>query len=281
MAFILDGITKGFRITNRQISDNEPVEVPNYDSVYKHQESVELQISKEIRLGRYRLCAAGDKPRIVSALGALPKSSGGVRLIHDCSRPQGKSVNSAYERGQRLRFTCVQNFAKKLRRNDFMCKVDLSEAYRSCGVHPDDHQLTGLKMRFRGDTCETYMVDTRLPFGAAASVVAFHYLSEAIKLMMVHRGFVNTEAYLDDFAFCGSESECQAFFDTLTSLMTRLGFTVNWAKCQRPSQVMTFLGVELDTVNGVKRLPDEKVEKLLEELNVAAAKAFISKQALQ
>uniref|UniRef100_A0A1I8IMS4 Reverse transcriptase domain-containing protein n=1 Tax=Macrostomum lignano TaxID=282301 RepID=A0A1I8IMS4_9PLAT len=211
---------------------------------------VARQIANELRLGRYRLYAAGDKPRIVSVLGALPKSNGGVRLIHDCSRPQGKSVNSANESEQRLRFTYVQNFAKRLKKNYFMCKIDLSEAYRSCGIHPDDHLPV-----YRFEVSVRWCCSRHLHGGHAPAI------------------------------WCGcfrQRDECEAFFNVLTStLMAKLGFTVNWAKCQRPSKMMTFLGVELDTVKGLKRLSNEKVEKLLEQLDEIAAKDRISKQGLQ
>ena len=33
------------------------------------------------------------KPELISPLGAIPKTAGGVRLIHDCSRPAGNSLN--------------------------------------------------------------------------------------------------------------------------------------------------------------------------------------------
>ena len=46
---------------------------------------VQAQIVEESEEGRYNV--SSEKPQIVSALGAIPKSSGGVRLIHDCSRP--------------------------------------------------------------------------------------------------------------------------------------------------------------------------------------------------
>ena len=34
-----------------------------------------------------------EPPNIISPMGAIPKSDGGVRLIHDCSRPDGLSVD--------------------------------------------------------------------------------------------------------------------------------------------------------------------------------------------
>ena len=34
-----------------------------------------------------------ERPKIVSALGVVPKASGAIRLIHDASRPIGYALN--------------------------------------------------------------------------------------------------------------------------------------------------------------------------------------------
>ena len=49
------------------------------------------RIIEEIREGQYT--ATDEPPRLVSALGAIPKSSQGVCFIHDCSGPHGCVVN--------------------------------------------------------------------------------------------------------------------------------------------------------------------------------------------
>ena len=54
---------------------------------------VEAQIKEEISNGRY--IVTRDKPLVISALGAIPKpDSGDLRLIHDCSRPEGLGVKA-------------------------------------------------------------------------------------------------------------------------------------------------------------------------------------------
>ena len=169
---------------------------------------MQSQILQELQTGRYRVC---DKPTIVSALGAIPKSgSDGIRLIHDCSQPHGRALNDLYISQQKLRFSSAAAFARRLRKGMYMCKVDLSQAYRSCGIHPSDHCLTGLQFTFEGDIRPTYMVDTRLPFGAAASVNSFFQLSNAIRFMMLKRGFYNLEVYMDDFGYAGSRMSAAA-----------------------------------------------------------------------
>lgn len=66
----------------------------NYQSAINpvNRGKVEDTIRDEIRQGNYVVSAI--KPRIASALGAIPKAeSSELRLIHDCSRPHGQAVN--------------------------------------------------------------------------------------------------------------------------------------------------------------------------------------------
>lgn len=280
--FVLSGVSDGFRISNvsNDSTDAEPVEQENYSSVIQNHVAVQSQILSEITSGRYRVVE--DRPAIVSAMGAIPKSSGnGVRLIHDCSQPKGKAVNDLFVSDSKIRFSSAANFRRRLRKDIYMGKVDLSQAYRSCGIHPDDHKLTGLKFTFDGDSEPTYMVDTRLPFGAAASVNGFFQVSNAIRFMMLKRKFYNFEVYMDDFGFAGSQSECWRFFTELTQLVQKLGFTVNWEKSVPPTKEMCFLGILFDTRSGLMTLPSAKVQELVEFIDVCISKSWISKRELQ
>ena len=91
--FILDGIKNGFNIIDPE-SVPISVEMDNYSSAMAEnvRAQVESQILTEIQNGRYRI--VDHKPRIVSALGAIPKKdSNKIRLIHDASRPVGEALN--------------------------------------------------------------------------------------------------------------------------------------------------------------------------------------------
>uniref|UniRef100_A0A1I8G338 Cleavage and polyadenylation specificity factor subunit 4 n=3 Tax=Macrostomum lignano TaxID=282301 RepID=A0A1I8G338_9PLAT len=155
------------------------------------------------------------------------------------------------------------------------------QAYRSCGIHPDDQMLAGIKYLPPGSREPVYLIDTRLPFGAAASVYCFQKLSSAIRLMMIKRGFNNTEAYIDYLAFCGSLTECRDFYLELKSLVVRLGFEINEEKCVPPTQCMVFLGIRFDSVAGTMSLPPEKLEELQLLLKDCLAKPRLSKWILR
>jgi hypothetical protein len=45
------------------------------------------------------------------------------------------------------------------------------------------------------------------------------------------------------------------------NLIESLGLLINWSKTCEPSQLMTYLGIQIDCVNRRLTLPDEKLEK--------------------
>ena len=86
----MQGISSGFSIINSD-KPTDSIEMDNYKSAISAHQQVEQQILQEIQEGRYLVVE--QKPQVVSALGAIPKPDGNIRLIHDCSRPAGQSIN--------------------------------------------------------------------------------------------------------------------------------------------------------------------------------------------
>ena len=70
--------------------------------------------------------------------------------------------------------------------------------------------------------------------------------------------------YLDDFLVIGrpGSAECMANFTLLLSVFEHLGIPVAVDKLEGPAPVITFLGIELDTIKGITRLPTRKLEEL-------------------
>ena len=91
--FILNGITLRFDIIDKDASPR-PVECGNHKSAQPGSplyDQANAQILKEVQMGNYEVVS--EPPLIVSPMGVIPKPDGGVRLIHDCSLPKGRSVN--------------------------------------------------------------------------------------------------------------------------------------------------------------------------------------------
>ena len=105
-----------------------------------------------------------SKPLVISALGAIPKDDGKVRIIHDLSRPN-MGVNQ-FGDSSSCSYLTIDHATGKLPKNGFMSKVDLRAAYRSVPIHPRNYGYMGLSWIFGTSHNRTFMTDTRLPFGS-------------------------------------------------------------------------------------------------------------------
>lgn len=260
----MNGVKYGFMIVNSE--GYKPAEQNNYTSATcaANKHYVEQQIKTELEEGRYIIVE--EKPLIISALGAIVKDSGKVRLIHDASQPQHTSLNSYATIYDKISLDTINHAEELIRPGYFLAKIDLKSAYRSVLIHPSQYKLTGLKWCF--DKSPTYMVDTRLPFGARLSVDIFYKLGCAVKYIMSSKGYHNVLVYLDDFLIIEPTKEkCIETLNILIKLVRKLGFSVAWDKVEGPTNRLTFLGVELDTTHMELRLPSDKCIKLLEQLD--------------
>jgi len=256
------------------------VHCKNYKSATNKdvKDKVEAQIIHELREGNYKISSA--KPPIVSAIGAIPKDTGKVRLIHDCSRPPGFNVNS-YASTAQFKYQSIDTAVDLIQENGYLAKIDLSSAYRSAPIHPDCYKFTGLSWTFSGCNSPTYMYDTRFLFGASTAPEKFQRIVNTITRHMGRLGY-KVICYLDDFLIIEStKSRCQAAFDILCRLLEDLGFKINWSKVVPPSQEVPFLGVQINTVSRTLSLSEEKIDKLRAELKLWESKHKATKHELQ
>ena len=231
-------------------------------------------------MAQYQVCDI--KPTIISALGAIPKpDSTELRIIQDFSRPYGNSVNSYADPGT-YNFTSVDNAAKLIRPGSFMCKIDIRRAYRHAGLHPSQYKFTGMQWHFEGDSKPTYMYDTRLPFGASESVGCFHRITQSIVRMMQRRVDCDILCYIDDFLIISNTfDQCLRSKNILITLLTDLGFDINWDKCVGPSQQMTFLGIILDSADMSMSIPPSKLREIRQSALMWCDKQKATKRQIQ
>ena len=278
--FILDGIKDGFDIIDAD-ANITPVSCQNHPSAKPNSplyEKATAQVLREIQNGHYVVCE--EPPDIVSPMAAIPKPDGDVRLIHDCSRPVGEAVNDYCSTDWHQKFSRVDDAAAVMSEGCYFAKVDLRSAYRSVSLSKRSQSVTGLSWNLNGKT--VYMRDTRLPFGARLSVGIFHRLTQAVKRMMDRKGFDLTIVYLDDFLIISkSKYVCAEALKTLILLLRKLGFMIHWGKVVDPTTRITFLGIELDSIDMTLRLPEEKLLALKEELQGSLSRNRFTKRQLQ
>ena len=186
------------------------------------------------------------------------------------------------QRNTFLIYVTVEKAVSQIKPNSYLKKIDLKSAYRHVPIQPSNYRATGLAWQFQGDQHVTYLYYNKLPFGASKSPEVFHRLTQAVTRMMARRGFRTILAYLDDFLIIGdTKHECELAYYELIKLLTELGFNINWEKAVAPTQRLTFLGIEIDTVLRQLCLPDSKLCELRQLLSDTLLKRSITKRELQ
>lgn len=276
--FNIEGIRNGFSIIDYFPEFTEALCCDNYRSALSNTIKVENVIKSEISNGNYVITKI--KPLIISALGCVPKGSNSVRLIHDASMPSKHSINNFVNK-KSCSYMDLRHACKLIKHNNFLCKVDLKNAYRSVRIHKSNFKFTGLHWKFEGDSEFTYFYDTKLPFGASKSPSIFQSLSSPVcRIMKLHD--VTVIANLYDFLIIDESYErCKDSLEKLLRVLRMLGFHINYDKIVRPAQRIVFLGVLIDTVDMTLSLPDDKFSDFYSLLHTFSCKRRATKRQLE
>ncbi len=262
----MHGIEHGFDIVDPSL-EIKPAKTNNYRSATcpENRPIVEKMITREINEGRY--VKVSEPPGLISALGAVEKpDSTDLRLIHDGSMPHGGALNDYAFDVDKMKYQTVQEATELLTPNGYLAKVDLKSAYRSVKISEKSRRATGLQWTFAGDSKPTYMVDHALPFGARLAPWIFTRITQAVRRMMLRRGFM-VVVLLDDFLLLEStKKRCQLALETLLQLLRKLGFAISYSKVVSPTQKLCFLGINICTVTLTLSLPTDKVVKFMDLL---------------
>ena len=161
--------------------------------------------------------------------------------------------------------------AELIRPGSYLAKFDFRDGFFALKLHEADAHLLGVRHPGSGRV----KVCSRLPFGLSWSPVWFCKLTEEIANLLRARG-VRCIIFVDDLLLVSdTRDECVEAMRVTREVFTELG--VQWAphKTDGPTQVLEFLGVQIDTREGHMcfRLP---ASKLLSTL--AKIKAFSERE---
>ena len=145
----------------------------------------------------------------------------------------------------------------------FMTKTDLKSAFRLIPIHPADWHLLGIFWQSQ------YHVDLCLPFGLRSAPFLFNLLSEALEWILKNNyGLKHVLHILNDFFIAEpSRLQCLSSFSTLLRVFMSVNAPVVASKTLGPSQVLEFMGIELDSTRMEARLPADKLQRTRDLLN--------------
>ncbi len=216
-----------------------------------------------------------------SPFGVIPKKGppGKWRLILNLSSPNQHSVNDGIPKDLfSLQYISVDDAIGILRPGALMAKFDVESAYRNVAMRPDERFLFGMRWR------NTFFVDLALPFGLRSAPFIFNSIAEMVEWILKSNYLIKYLLhYLDDFlslAPAGS-SECADSVVIARSVFSRLELPLHPSKCEGPTTVLIFLGVELNSITQTARLPHEKLVATMQLLREWAGKKWCKRKELE
>ena len=260
---MLWSITDGYKIIQGEVPRYS---CRNYNSILEGNSKGQMNLIVRKEIAEGMISETTVQPHCIHALGAVPKLGGKIRPITDCSRPEGQSVNNYC--GDLLReftFKSVDDVVSMLEPGDFMTVIDIKAAYRAVPLFGEHRKYMGFVWELDG-TQKTFL-DNRMCFGLRLGPSYFAEISEFIHDVLVNEFGMRIVNYLDDFiAISSSFEKCFECQSIILNLLRFLGFHVSYEKVTPPSTCTTYLGIEVDSMEMVLRLPENKLVKLNELL---------------
>lgn len=214
----------------------------------------------------------------LSPLGGVPKPDGTIRVILDLSNPRGSSVNDGISKeAHTVKYAKFDEAVDLVAgwKKAFMGKRDIRHAFRLCPVHPNDWPL--LVYWWRGK----YYVDIVLPFGMRSSPFIFNTFADTLEWIARNEARVRRMLhYLDDYFLRGRQSRNMQSMNRFDRLCEALHVPLAEEKKEGPAEVITFLGIEIDTIDKCCRLPSDKFQRLMVTLKVWSSRKQATKREL-
>ena len=302
---LIEGFSKGFSL--RCTAPPQPHREPkNLKSLQLNPEAAAAKIAKEVGLGRFGGPWPNPpfKDLVVTPVGLVEKKSKGqYRLIHHLSYPKnGDSINSSidkqYTHVKYISFDSAIEMVQKAGPSAVLQKDDVISAFSLLPLSPQDFRFTGFKFQ------SSYYIEKMMPMGASISCATWDAFSALIHwrvmfeynngydmpsghkdtkiicgptrdgtMPILSAGSTAAKAgvvfYCDDWLFCGPQAtnECQKITAIFWKICAQLGVPLAPEKSVGPCTCIEFLGLTIDSVKGVVRVPEDKVEDALAKLN--------------
>ena len=283
MSEVLQGLFQGFRLGFNPGFSLQSAK-KNKASAYQHPEIVDAYLANEVALGR--VAGSFHSPLFpnlhINSFGVIPKKGqpNKGRLILDMSSPLGSSVNEGINPHdyplQYIRVDDIIKMVSKFGQGALMAKFDVEAAYRNLAVHPSDRCLIGMKWR------SMFYVDLALPFGLRSAPYIFNSVADLVEWILLNNYHLpDLLHYLDDFITAGPPNSPQwkTIYPLLLPSVQHLVYL--FTPPRRLAPCMVTLGIELDSVNQLARLPNDKLTSLLNLLHRWSSYRWCTKRQLQ
>ena len=277
--FVLTGACRGFPIVDKGCSTSYYCE--NYASLTKGSflDEMTTKVKDELLGGKVRQSV--NKPRCVHSLGGVVKTDGSLRPITDCSSPDDININLYMDNTcSKFRYHSIDDVVDLLEPNEFCAVSDISSAYRSINVLPGHRQFQGFKWDIGSG--DVWFNDLCLCFGLKCAPWIFTQVSDFCVKCTKLEGVDRCINYLDDFIVIAKDKDsCESAQQNLHIVLTRLGFKIATKKVSPPAQVLTYLGIVINTMEMTLSLGEDKLERVISCVTALKNKKWCARKLLE
>ena len=240
----------------------------NLKSAFQFPKQLQQCLDKEVNLGRM----LGPFQQqlldnlICSPVGmVLKKDSDKMRMITHLSYPHGDSINSHMD--PKDMSTSYQSFDQalaivaKYSKAAYMSKGDVESAFRIVPIAPQDWHLLGIQFN------RCFYIDICFPFRASISCTIFKNIGNLLQWIAQHRAKHPISRYLDDFFTAHIlQQVCDSIMQTIHDTCSEVGVLMSPTKRVYATQIIEFLGLLIDTLLMIVRVPTDKQRDILQHI---------------
>lgn len=248
--------------------NREGFEYTNLKSATTNADVLRENIQKEVASGNILRMPHKQNNIKYSPLGVVPKPrSDKFRTINHLSFPIGTSINDGIG-GQHLythynNYDAITPWLREYGSKAWLAGVDVENVFRIIPVHPVDIALQGIQ--FEG----IYYLDLQLVFGCKSSPVIFNTFAALWNWIFVHHGRIRClQHYLDDFILVtGNQKAANLSMNIMKLIANKIQLPLKKAKEVPPTQIMTHLGIAINTITMTFSIPEDRVKNICSELD--------------
>lgn len=246
--FVLSSI-QGYKIPLKNYIDQK--QIPNNRNFSKTEiQSLEVELNKLYKIGAIQ-STKNVKGQFISTYFLVPKPNGSDRFILNLKKFNDFVIT------EHFKMEDIRTAINILEKNDFMCSIDLKDAYFLIPVSQSDRKY--LRFIYNGTTYEF----TCLPFGLSTCPYVYTKTMKVVLVYLRKLGIRITN-YLDDFLIFGRTiKECVNNVEKTKRVLMDLGFIINFSKSElEPKRRCKHLGVIIDSEKMTIELTSSKKENL-------------------
>jgi hypothetical protein len=263
---IQDDITTGVSLP--LLSQPPPVIFSNTPAVNETASAVRARLADYMDFGAVEeLPPDTTPPHGIQPLHVIIKEGKKPRLVIDLSR----NLNQFLEY-RHFTYSKVDDAVALASPGCWFGKLDLSNCFLSFPLHPD--AIRFFYFRFDG---RLYRF-VRMPFGLSTAPLVCTQLLSVPAWEMQQRGcrFIR---YLDDFLFIASSAEAlRDILQTAQEVFASFGLLVNSDKTEGPVQRISFLGIQIDSIEQTTACTPARVHELLQLLATLGSKSTVRRK---